>query len=331
MRQSYEELREYDRKGKTMIVASILVLVGFVLLVKGADVLVDGACSIAKRCNVSDLVVGLTIVALGTSTPELVVTIISVLKGSSGIALGNVLGSNIANLCLILGIAGVLSPIAIRKSTVWREIPFCLGIAVLLLFVVAFHNLSFLISRKEAFLLLGGFVAYMVFMLSSAKELPIGVVEPSAGKPIVAVLMILGGLGGLIIGGELIVRSCVNIAIGLGVSEALIGVTIVAIGTSLPELTTSIVAVLKGKPNIAVGTVVGSNILNTCLVLGTAAAIRPIAATGSFVMDAWTAAIASLMLFFFMFTGKRQKLDRWEALLFLAVYVGYIGYAIYRR
>lgn len=314
-----------------MILESILVLIGFALLIKGADVLVDGACSIARRCNVSDLAVGLTIVAFGTSAPELAVSTISAFKGSTGIALGNVLGSNIANLCLVLGVAAFIAPIAIKKGTVWREIPLCLAAAIALLCILLVHNAPFLVSRAEALFLLAGLAGYLLFMFITAQESPTGPVEQAHGKLVGAVVMVLGGLTVLIFGGGLIVKSCMGIARRLGISDAMIGVTIVAFGTSLPELAASIAAVLKGKPDIAVGNVVGSNILNTCLVLGSVAAIRPLSATRSFVPDAAVVVIASLMLFLFMFTGKKRKIDRWEALLFLAVYAGYIGYAVYRR
>lgn len=314
-----------------MVIESILIFIGFVLLIKGADVLVDGACSIAKRHNISDLVVGLTIVAFGTSAPELAVSTISSFKGNSEIALGNVLGSNIANLCLVLGVCGVIAPIAIKKGTVWREIPFCLAIAVMLLCVVMVNNVPFTISREEAVILIAGLAAYVLFMFRTAKESPTGPIDQRLRRPIIAAGMVFTGLVALLFGGLLIVRNCINIAEQLGVSETMMAVTIVALGTSLPELAVSVAAVLKGKPEIAVGNVVGSNILNTCLVLGVAATIRPLATVNSFTLDAQIAAMASLMLFLFMFTGKKRKLDRWEAMLFLVVYAGYIGYAIYRR
>ena len=304
---------------------------GFVLLAKGASVMVDGACSIAKRLKASDLVIGLTILALGTSAPEFFVSVISALKNSSEIALGNVLGSNIANLCLVLGVAGIVVPISVRKEIVRRDLPFCLVVALVLLGIISLWNVEFVVSRWEATVLGLGLVAYLALMFFTAEAPPIGVVEQDPRKPAIAALMVLGGLAALVLGGELVVQSCIKIASQLGVSDALIGVTIVAVGTSLPELAASVAAVLKGKPEMAIGNVVGSNILNTCLVLASAAAIRPLAADTSFMIDALVAAVMSGMLILFMFTGKKYKLDRREAFVFLAAYVGYLGYVICRR
>ena len=313
-----------------MFLQILLILAGFVLLARGASALVDGACAVAKRYGVSDLVVGLTIVAVGTSAPELVVSILSVLRGQGGIALGNIMGSNVANLCLVMGGAGILVPIAVSQSTVLREIPFCLALAVLLLVLVLPLQGVSVIGRGEAVVLLLGLVVYMVFMLRSAQE-PLPTHPRRATRSLLASgLRMAAGLAGLLVGGELIVRNGVAMAARAGVSQELVGVTIVALGTSLPELATGIASVLKGKPDIAVGNVVGSNIINIALVLGVAGVIRPIEAGKSFAVDAVLIVAASLVLFLFMFTGKRSKLDRWEAVLFLLGYAAYIGYTIAR-
>ncbi|TFH14106.1 MAG: calcium/sodium antiporter [Lentisphaerales bacterium] len=314
-----------------MILQLFLTALGFVLPAKGAGVMVDGACSIAKRYKASDLTIGLTILALGTSAPEFFVSTISALKGSSEIALGNVLGSNIANLCLVLGVAGVIVPIGVRREMVRRDLPFCLIVAVVLLAIISLWNAEFVVSRWEAAALGLGLVVYLALMFSTAEPSLIGESAGDSRKPAVAVVLVLGGLVALILGGELVVRSCVEMASRLGVSDALIGVTIVAIGTSLPELAASVAAVLKGKPEMAIGNVVGSNILNTGLVLASAAAIKPLATDTSFVIDSLVAAAMSAFLLLFMFTGKKYNLDRWEAFIFLVAYVGYMGYVISRR
>ncbi len=316
-----------------MILNFVFIVVGFVLLVKGADILIKGSSQVARKYNVSDIVIGLTIVALGTSAPELIVSVISSVKGNSGIALGNVIGSNIANLCLVLGITGIIVPISIKKGTVWKEIPFCLFAAILLAVMLFFFNdpsKHIVVLRVEALVLIACFIAYLVYMFFAAKEPPLAVAEESKKSMTTSVLMIIGGLGGLLYGGHLIVSNAVTVAKEFGISEEMIGITIVAVGTSLPEVAASITSVLKGKHDIAVGNVVGSNIFNTFLVLGSAATIKPLAVKNSLNTDAVLMSVASLFLFIFMFTGKRQKLDRWEAALFLTAYAGYIGFAVYR-
>jgi cation:H+ antiporter len=307
------------------------ILTGFVLLGRGANLLVDGASSLARRFRVSDLVVGLTVVALGTSAPELVVSVISSVQGNSGIALGNVLGSNIANICLVLGVAGLIGPIAIRKGVFWREIPFCVGAAVLLFLVLIPSRSPFAISRVEGILLLLGLVVYLAFMFSSAAPpRPTAAPTEKQRHPGTAAWMVLVGLTGLVLGGEIIVRGAVHIAEGIGVSQEMIGLTVVALGTSLPELATALISMLKGKTDMAIGNVIGSNIINTGLVLGTAATIQPLAVGNLVLPDAGVAVAAALLLFFAMFTGKRQRLDRWEAVLLILLYLGYLGFTVWR-
>ena len=310
----------------------VLIAAGFALLAKGGDILVEGASAVAKRFNVSDLVIGLTVVALGTSAPELAVSLVSAIRGSSEIVIGNVLGSNIANLCLVLGGAGLLAPIAIGRGTVWREIPFCTGTAVLLAVLTLAGSGPVLITRPEACFLLAGLAAYLLYMRTIATQGPdLPDVTPHAMRPATALLLIALGITGLAFGGELIVRNSIVLARHFGVSQTLIGVTIVAIGTSLPELATSFAAVVKGKPDIAVGNVVGSNILNTTLVLGVAGLLRPIEASPLLSIDATVALAATLVLFLFMFTGKRRSLDRWESALLLTAYAAYMVYVFWRR
>lgn len=314
-----------------MLVSVTLILTGFVLLAKGAELLVEGACAIARRYRVPDLVIGLTVVALGTSSPELVVCLVSAARGTDGITIGNIMGSNIANLCLVLGVAGLLMPVTIARGTVWKEIPFCVATSVLLLVIVSLFNRTHLVTRWESLVLLGVLGAYLFFMFRAAQEPPTGTPRQRTSGIAASAAMVGIGLAGLMLGGELIVRNCTALAARFGLSEGVVGVTIVAIGTSLPELATSVTSILKGKADIAVGNVVGSNILNTCFVLGASAMIRPVDAPATFSVDALVAVAASIALFFFMFTGKKLKVDRWEAVLFLSMYVAYMGFAVYRR
>ena len=313
-----------------MVLDCLLIAAGFALLGKGASLFVDGASSLAKRFNVTDLVIGLTVVALGTSAPELVVSVLSSAAGNSGIALGNVLGSNIANICVVLGVAGLVRPISIRRGVFWREIPICLGAGVLLLALVIPTGSPYVIIRSEGILLLLGLAGYLIYMFRTAVSPRPTAVRVEQRRLGVAVVMTVLGLGGLVLGGELIVRAAVRIAEELGVSQEMIGLTIVALGTSLPELATTLFAILRGKADMAIGNVVGSNIINTGLVLGTAATIRPLAVEQQVLSDAMIAVVAALMLFLAMFTGKRQRLDRWEAAILLLLYVGYIAFTVWR-
>ena len=313
-----------------MLADIALILLGFLLLGKGADILVDGASSLARRFRVSDLVVGLTVVALGTSAPELVVSVLSSIRGNGGIALGNVLGSNIANLGLILGIAGIVRPITIRKGAFWREIPFCLGAALVLAAMLAPTRSPFVINRLEGLLLLVGLGVYLVFMLRTAAP-PRPTAKPRKQRHAgIAAAMILVGLVGLVVGGEIIVRAAARIAGQFGISQEMIGLTIVALGTSLPELATALVSMLKGRTDMAIGNVVGSNIINTGLVLGAAGTIQPLAVGRDVLPDAGVAVLAALLLFFAMFTGRRRRLDRWEAVVLVLLYGSYLGFTVWR-
>jgi cation:H+ antiporter len=311
-------------------------IAGFVVLIAGADILVKGASSIARRLNVSDLVIGLTVVAFGTSSPELFVNILASSRGESAIAIGNVIGSNISNIFLILGVSSLIGALAVSRGTVWREIPLSL-LAVLVLGVVANDQLidgtaGSVITRADGFVLLSFFIIFIYYSTSIARRIE-GMDEhvPSKlyGMPL-STLMVVGGLAGLGIGGELIVRGAVNLARTFGVSESLIGLTIVAVGTSLPELATSAVASLKKNADIAVGNVVGSNIFNVLFVLGISSVVRPLPFERRNNPDLGVVVLASLLLFAFMFSGRRRSLDRWEGAVFVALYAVYIVFLILR-
>ncbi len=319
-----------------MILTYILFFVGFGLLIGGAGLLVDGASSLAKRLGVSALAIGLTIVAFGTSTPELIVNIFAGINGSSDIAIGNILGSNIANILLILGISAAIYPLAVTKGTVRKEIP----LAFLAVIVVAFmasdafiDNISFsALTRIDGLILISFFIIFLYYVFGISKVEPSDAVEvkPRMHSLLRSCLMIAGGLVGLILGGKWIVDGAVAIATSIGMSEALIGLTVVAVGTSLPELATSAVAAYKKNVDIAVGNIVGSNIFNIFWILGVSALIRPLPFSQMLMSDVFVTAIATFLLFGAFFIGKRHVLERWQGICFIALYVGYIAYLVIR-
>lgn len=304
----------------------IFLICGFVILIYGANFLVDGGAALAHRLKVSAMVIGLTIVAFGTSAPELVVNIVSSAEGSSALALGNVLGSNIFNILAILGVTALIAPLGVKKTTTWIEIPLAVFAAVLLLFLVQVEP-SGIITRTEGICLLGLFAIFLLYTFALAKYGGAGDGEEvkiknlSAGK---SVLWIILGLIGLVAGGRLLVDGAVSIAQNLGISERIIGLTIVSIGTSLPELATSVIAARKKNTDIAIGNVVGSNLFNTFLILGTSATITPIKTPSGSFMDLFVNIIAAALLFLFIFTGKGRKINRWEGGILLAVYILYL-------
>jgi cation:H+ antiporter len=314
-----------------MILQTVLLLIGLVLLVKGADWLVDGASVLAKKKNVSDLAIGLTIVAFGTSAPELVVNAVAASGNYPDIVFGNIIGSNNFNLFVILGIAGLIVPLSVQSTTVWKEIPFSL-IAAILLFLLA-NNFIFGnsegFSRLDAGIHLALFAGFLYYVATQLKSDPsdekIEIKDYSTAK--IWGLIFLG-LAGLVGGGKLVVDNAVAMAQTLGVSEKIIGLTIVAAGTSLPELATSVVAAMRKNADIAIGNIIGSNIFNIFLILGVSGLIRPMAYNSGFNTDLYILAAGTVFLFLAMFTGKRHKLDRWEALLLLTSYLLYTGYLI---
>ncbi|MGM0620832.1 MAG: calcium/sodium antiporter [Bacteroidota bacterium] len=309
-----------------MLFDILFLIFGLVLLIKGADWMVNGASALAKKYHVSDLVIGLTIVAFGTSAPELVVNVIASSQNFNDIVLGNVLGSNIANLFLILGITGIIYPLVVQSSTTWKEIPLSL-LAVVILFLLANNFFVFenpVISRLDGLflLLMFGFFLFYVYRLTKTDKEPIEV-EVNEMSSFKMITFIVIGLVGLVIGGRLVVNNAVEIATILGLSEKIIGFTIVAIGTSLPELATSVVAALKKNTNIAVGNIIGSNIFNIFLVIATSAVVSPVTFNPVFNTDMYLLAGGTLFLFIAMFTGGKKKLDRWEAAILLLIYLGY--------
>ena len=323
--------------------AAICIVVGFVALVKGADWLVDGASAIAKRFGISDLVIGLTVVAFGTSMPEFVVNMVSVAEGSTDLAITNIVGSNIINTFVILGLTALVYPIVSQKRSRDFDIPMSIIAGVLVLIFVAvqlpFGEAGKGIGHLGGGVLLAFFCYFLYNTFRNAKE---GVKElksegvkelKSEGvKELTiqrAIGLIIGGLVGLVVGGELIVKSAVDLATRMGVSEAIIGLTIVALGTSLPELATSVIAAAKHNSDIAIGNVFGSNIFNVFFVLGTSAAIHPLPAYEGIELDACMAAMGSIIVWLAVKTDKDRKVQRWAGALLLIVYGGYLAYRLW--
>jgi len=311
----------------------LLILFGLAVLIGGAESMVRGASSLARKMNISPLVVGLTVVAFGTSAPELIVNIFSALNGSSDLAIGNVVGSNIANILLILGITAIIAPIAVKKSTTWKEIPFAL-LAAVLVFTMG-NDLLFdgvgqnAITRTDGFSLIALFCIFMYYTVGIAKEEGGGDGIKIYPTPL-SVLMVLLGIGFLFWGGKLLVDNAVILAKLAGMSEALIGLTVVAIGTSLPELATSIVAALRKQSDIAVGNIVGSNIFNVFWILGLTSSMLQLPFNPATNFDVVVAILATFALFSAMFIKKRHTLERWQGVLFVLAYLAYVAYLIYR-
>ncbi len=317
----------------------VFFVIGFVILIKGADLLVDGASSIGKRLNLSSIVIGLTIVSFGTSLPELLVNLMASFSGSSQLAIGNVLGSNIANILLILGVSALIKPLPITKNTYFSEIPFSL-IATLLVGFLANATIfneadpaaGLLLSRYDGFVLLFFFVLFLGYVYVVAKQNKDEIEENtivvmSTGKSVIYILI---GMVGLFFGGQWVVDGAIHLATIFGMSQSFIGLTIVAIGTSLPELVTSIIAVRKNNTDIAVGNAVGSNIFNLLWILGISATIKPLAFEVVSNSDIFMIIIASTMLILAVVIGKRTIISRWEGFWFMLAYSVYMVFLIHR-
>lgn len=299
----------------------ILLVIGFAMLVKGADWFVDGAAGIAARFGIPQLVIGLTIVAMGTSAPEAAVSINAAIKGNAGITIGNVLGSNILNILIILGLTALIRPIAVKNSTVKYEIPFTIGVSVLLLLLGMSGNV---VGFREGLVLWAAFIIYLIYLFRMARQ---GENEeediPKRSLPM-QILGLVVGMGLIIWGSDVSVDSASQIARIFGMTERFIGLTIVALGTSLPELVTSVMAARKGNADIAVGNIVGSNIFNILFVVGCTVMITPVAFAENFFADGIVAILSAVLLWFFVFVNKR--LDRREGAVMLLAYLGYFIY-----
>ncbi len=318
-----------------MIQSIALLVLGFVVLIFGASTLVTGATSLAARLKVSDLVIGLTVVAFGTSLPELTVNTFNSVKGLNDAIFGNVIGSNIFNILLILGVTGLIFPISVDKRTVAYEVPFSIVITIVLFFLINDHfysTTSNSLGFGDSLVILCCFAIFLFYIFKSLKGIS---KEESTDKKLRPVyqsaLFIVLGLGAMIAGGYLITENAVNMANYFGMSEKLISLTILSIGTSLPELATSTVAAYKRNASIAVGNVIGSNIFNISFILGINGIIHPVSYSPIMNYDIYFLLFGSLVLMIAMFTGGKRKLDRWEAFLLLITYIGYIIYIIIRN
>lgn len=310
----------------------LLFVAGFIILIKGAAWLVDGSASVARRFGISEIVVGLTIVSMGTSTPELVVSVFSSLKGNPEIVVGNVVGSNIVNILFILGLSAVIFPLTVKKNTTYKEIPFALLSALIIMIMGGdtlfdFEN-SAVVTSGDGLVLLGFFAIFMYYIFAIAKQEPVPGDKAEVLPLWKSVVMITLGLIALVFGGRWIVDGATEIAMQFGVSNSLIGLTIVAIGTSLPELATSAVAAYKKNTDIAIGNVVGSNIFNAFFILGVSSLIQPVPVLPRNIVDFAMNILASVLLFVFLFIGKRHILERWQGAAFIMIYVAYIVYLV---
>ncbi|MDY0076553.1 MAG: calcium/sodium antiporter [Bacteroidales bacterium] len=315
-----------------MTITYLLFAVGFVILILGANLLVNGSVSLGLRANLSPLVIGLTVVAFGTSLPELVINVFASLKGSSDLAIGNVLGSNIMNIFLILGISALIMPLHVERISIYRDIP--VGLFATLFFgLIAngyFLGFDLIINRFDGFMLLAMFGLYLWFTLKKGKPLEVDMdiekqVPASWNKTL---LLIFGGLIGLYFGGEWVSEGALEVARVFGISETAVGLTIVAAATSLPELVTAIVAAMKNKIEIVMGNVLGSNIINIFIVLGTSAVINPLVYQTRLNVELGMVVAANLALVALIYLGKGKRLSRIEGTLLIMIYVVFIWFSL---
>lgn len=319
-----------------MLIPILLLVTGLVILIFGANYMVEGASALAKKFNISDLAIGLTVVAFGTSAPELVVNTFAAVQDHQDIVFGNVLGSNNFNLFIILGITGLITPLAVQSSTTWKEIPISFLAVVVLFFVVNDHSLfgseTSILSRMDGLILLVFFGLFLLYVYKQLKTDPVHTELAIYHLSNLKIgIYIIAGLGGLIFGGHLVVNNAVELAQLFGISEKIIGLTVVAAGTSLPELATSLVAALKKNADIAVGNIIGSNIFNIFLILGVSSVLKPIGFDPDFNIDLYILGGGTIFLFLAMFIGKEKILERWQASILLLFYLGYMAYLVIRE
>ena len=315
-----------------MILSLIRLVVGFLLLVKGADMFVDGASSVAKKLKIPAFVIGLTIVAFGTSAPELAVSITAAMKGSNDIAIGNVVGSNIFNTLVVLGASAAITPIAVDKGMIRKDYPLSIFAAVLLgvlaMDTVLFKASAMTLGRMDGIILLIAFAGFMVMTVKAGMDNRVEEEESEAMPVLKAVAFIVIGLAGIVYGGDMSVEGAKGIARFFGLSEAIIGLTIVAIGTSLPELVTSVIAARKGESDIAVGNVIGSNIFNVFLILGTSSAILPMNVSDTYLYD--IGMLIGVMVLTYLPIAKTKRVSRSMGIIMVLAYVAYTVYLIMR-
>lgn len=326
-----------------MVLSLVFLILGLLLLIKSANWLVDGASALALRLKITPIVIGLTVVAFGTSAPELVVSITSALSGNTEIAFGNIVGSNIANILLILGISATITPLAVHRNTVWKEIPMSFLGAVVMTILgiqtvldnhfqssISFDSANIVgsLTFSNGLILLLFFVIFLYYSFGIAKSGEGDSPDIKNSSLKTSILFIILGLGGLVIGSKILVSNAVAIAQFLGVSDSFIGLTVVAVGTSVPELITSVVAALKKKVELAIGNVVGSNIFNIFFILGTTALIKEVPLSSQNFSDILVLFAATLILFFSLFVPRKGTIGRYEGVLMVVCYIGYVGFLI---
>ena len=317
-----------------MIVQILFILLGFVLLIKGADILVNGSSAIAKKLRISEIVIGLTIVSIGTSMPELFVSTTSALQGASDISVGNVIGSNICNLLLILGLSSLIHPVKFHKQTKLIENPMSI---ILTLIFVLMCNINQDISRIEGIILLIFFIAFLIYTIVIGKKtkdeaiLEISLEEAKKISVVKNLVLIILGIAGLKIGGDLVVENAKLVATALNISEKIIGLTIVAIGTSLPELVTSLTAAIKGESDIAIGNIIGSNIFNLLFIIGVSAVITPITYNISYNFDVIILFVAMILMCIFPFIKPKDEMSRSNGLIYTLIYIIYMLALIFKK
>ena len=322
-----------DQKNKIMLLSIVLLIAGLALILLGANYLVDGSSSIARRFGLSEFIIGLTIVGIGTSAPEMVVSFLSAFRGNADMAIGNIVGSNIFNTLLILGLTSIIAPLVITRSNVRKDIPLNIAVTILLIVLGMSKTLFGIgentLSRFDGILLLGIFAWYMWNSFRNGSEDTTGEEDEGCTYSMpISVVCILGGLLGLIFGGRLFVNAATEIAKSFGVSDKFIAITVLAAGTSMPELATSVVAAIKGKGQLALGNILGSNISNILLILGGSAVICPLSFQGMNAIDLGTVLVSGLLLLASAFTFKKKSLDRIEGCILVLIQVAYMWYLI---
>ena len=323
----------------------IFLIIGFFLLIKGADIFVSGASNISKKLGIPSVIVGLTIVSLGTSAPELAVSVISSLKGSNEISVGNVLGSNLFNTLMVLGVTTIIMALTIKKSEVKRDFTINIVVTILLsllTFTTLLDGSDNYISRLDGIVLLIGCISYTTYLILSVKrgkvvseniQEELALESTNEISIFKGILKLIIGVAGIVIGGQIVVDSATSIATSLGMSEKLVGLTIVAIGTSLPELVTSVVAAIKGEEDIALGNILGSNIFNILLIIGLSSAISPIAVSSNLIFDFLFLIVATLIIGIMIFANKNEekRFGKKEGIILVVLYVFYMAYIIIRN
>lgn len=308
-----------------MIFLFLILVLGFIILIKGADFLIDGAVAVSRKFGVPEIVIGLTVIAFGTSMPELVVNSFASIENQGAVVYGNIIGSNIANILLILGVTGLICPIPIKQNTVNKEIPFSLFAVILLMFL----SYDGTLTRMDAIILLIFFIMFLIYVFVIGKTAKLEVETIGNMNNMKMLIFISLGFVGLMLGGKLVVDSAVKIATALGVSKKLIALTIVSIGTSLPELVASVVAARKGQSDIAIGNVIGSNIFNIFLIMGVSGLVNPVVYEAKFNFDVGVLIFATLMLIATTYVGKKNLIERWQAGVFFLTYIAYLLFSIY--